>query len=74
MVECYCFPLGGFGFPDSGFPQWDGFVGGSFLLVRGCYCFDFFLYSWHYSIDGMDFLYSNIKNYEPVEWERAKQS
>jgi hypothetical protein len=74
MVDCYCFPLGGFHFLDYGFPQQDGFVRGYFLLVLGCYYFIFFLSSWHYSNDGMDFPYLNVQNHEPVEWERVEQS
>jgi hypothetical protein len=74
MVDCYCFPLGGFGFLDFDFPQQDGFVGGYFLLVLGCYCFSFFLSSWNYSADGLDFPYSIVQKYEPVEWERVEQS
>jgi hypothetical protein len=73
MVDCYCFPLGGYVCLDYGFPQWDGFVGGYFLLVPGCYCFDFFLYSWNYLADGMDFPYSTIQKHEPVEWEMDEQ-
>jgi hypothetical protein len=74
VVDCYCFPLGGFGCLDSGFPQWDGFVGGYFLLVMGCYYFGFFLSSSHYSTDEPDFQYSSIQNHEPVEWERVEQN
>jgi hypothetical protein len=74
MVDCYCFPLGGFGCLDSGFPHEDGFVGGYFLLVPGCYCFIFFLSSWNYSVDELDFPYSTVQKHEPVEWERDEQS
>jgi hypothetical protein len=71
VVDCYCCQIGGFGFLDSGFPQWDSFVGGYFLLVPGCYCFDFPLSYWNYLSNGMDFPYSTIQKHEPVEWERA---
>jgi hypothetical protein len=72
-VCCYC-PLGGSGYPDSGFPQQVGFVGGYFPLVLGYYCFSFFLSFWHYSTDGPDFPYSTVQKYEIVEWERVEQS
>jgi hypothetical protein len=72
-VCCYC-PLGGSGYLDSGCPQQVGFVGGYFHLVPGYYCFSFFLSSWHYSTDGMDFPYSTVQKYEVVEWERDEQS
>jgi hypothetical protein len=71
VVDFYCFPIGGFGCLDSGCPQRDGFVGGYFLLVMGCYYFSFFLSSWHYLTDELDFPYSSIQKHEPVEWERA---
>jgi hypothetical protein len=74
MVDCYCFRLGGFGFLDSGCPQQDDFVGGHFLLVLGCYCFDFSLSYWNYSTDGLDFTYSIVQKSEIVEWERVEQS
>jgi hypothetical protein len=64
----------GFGCLDFGFPQWDGFVGGYFLLVPGYYCFSFSLSSWHYSADGMDFTHSTVQNPESVEWERVEQN
>jgi hypothetical protein len=74
VVYCYCFPLGGFGCHDLGCPQRDNFVGDYFLLVPGCYCFSFFLSSWHYLVDEPYFPYSTVQNFEPVEWERAEQS
>jgi hypothetical protein len=74
MVVYCCFPLGGFGFLDSGFPQQDNFVGGYFLLVLGCYYFDFSLSSWNYSTDLMDFMYSIVQKYELVERVRVKQN
>jgi hypothetical protein len=70
VVDCYCWPLAGFSCLDSDFPQRDNFVGGYFLLVSGCYCFVFFLCSWNYSVDGLDFPYSTVQKYEAVEWER----
>jgi len=74
MVDFYFSPLGGFVFLDSGFPQWDDFVGGYFLLVLGCYCFSFFLYSWHYLVVEMDLSYSTFQKNEVIEWERDEQS
>jgi hypothetical protein len=68
------FPPWGFWFLDSGFPQWDGFVGGYFLLVPSCYCFNFFLFFWHYSTNGLDFPYSTVQKHEPVEWDRDEQN
>jgi hypothetical protein len=73
MVDCYCFPLGGSGCLDSDCPQQGGFVGDYFLLVPGFYCFSFFLYSWHYSVDESYFPYSTIQKHEPVEWEMDEQ-
>jgi hypothetical protein len=74
MVDCYCFPIGGFGCLDSGCPQQVGFVRGYFLLVPSCYCFGFFLSSWNYSTNGMDFPYSITQKHELVEWEKDEQN
>jgi hypothetical protein len=74
VVDCCCFPLGVFGFLDTGFPQPDDLVEGYFLLVPACYCFDFFLSSWHYLVDEPDFPYSTIQKHELIEWERDEQN
>jgi hypothetical protein len=74
VVDCYCCLLGGFVFLDSGFPQRGGFVGGYFLLVLSCYCFNFSLFYWNYSTDGLNVPYSSVQNFESVEWERVEQS
>jgi hypothetical protein len=74
MFDFYCCPLGGFGCLDFGFPQREGFVGGYFLLVSGCYCFGFSLSSWNYLVDGIDFYYSFVQNFKVVERERVEQS
>jgi hypothetical protein len=47
---------------------------GYFLLVLGFYCFSFPLFSWHYSVNGIDVPYSSVKNFESVEWERVEQN
>jgi len=74
MVDYYLFPLGGFGFLDSGFTQRDCFVVGYFLLVSGCYYFSFSLSSWHYSANGSDFPYSIFQKSKAVEWESFEKS
>jgi hypothetical protein len=72
-VFYYC-PLWGSGYPSYGFPQQVGFVGGYFPLVMGYYCFGFFFYFWHYSVDGLDFSCSVVQNFKIVEWERVEKS
>jgi hypothetical protein len=67
-------PPWGFGYLDFGCLQLDGFVEGYFLLVLGFYCFNFSLSSWHYLVNGLDFLYSIVQKSEAVEWEMVEKS